>query len=76
MNRATLFEYLLQAARHADESERRIVKQQALIADLDKKGFDTIEAHTVLAIFHDTQTVHLQDVARIVKEIQRLRGPF
>jgi DNA-directed RNA polymerase specialized sigma54-like protein len=76
MNRETLFEHLLQAAQHADESERRIVKQQALIADLDKKGFDTIEAHTVLAIFHDAQTVHLQDVARIVKEIQRLRGPF
>jgi hypothetical protein len=75
MNRETLFEHLVEAARHADESERRIAKQQELIAELSRKGLDTTDANTVLAIFRDTQMVHLQDVARIVREIERSRGP-
>jgi hypothetical protein len=75
MNRETLFEHLVQAARHADESERRIAKQEALIADLDQKGLDTTEAHALLAIFRDTQMVHLQDVARIVRDIERSSTP-
>src|SRR5262249_48002537 len=71
MNRETLFEYLVQAARYAEEGERRIAKQEILIADLNQKGLDTTEALAVLAIFRDTQMLHLQDVARIAKELER-----
>jgi hypothetical protein len=75
MERETLFEHLVQAARHADENERRIAKQQALIADLDRKGLDTTEANLVLTIFRNTQIIHLQAVERIVKELERSDGP-
>jgi hypothetical protein len=70
MNRETLFEHLVQSARRAEEAERHIAKQEALIADLKRRGLDTTDAHAVLGILHDTQIIHLQDLARVAKAIQ------
>ncbi|MBY3591315.1 hypothetical protein HJA87_15755 [Rhizobium bangladeshense] len=59
MDRAMVERHLEQARRHVSEGERHILGQQNLIAFLQRNGWDTLEATTLLANFKDLQRLHI-----------------
>jgi hypothetical protein len=69
-DRATLLEHLAQGERHVAEGETHIGRQEALVAELDLEGRDTKEALAILATLRETQTQHLLNMARLLKELQ------
>jgi hypothetical protein len=69
MDRTTLQQHLAQAERHAAEGRRHLARQEALVAELDRDGHDTTEARKVLATLRATQTLHEEDVGRLLGEL-------
>ena len=47
--------HLEQAERHIIEGAERIAKQEALLASLDRDGYDTVEAVKLLGLLRDLQ---------------------
>jgi hypothetical protein len=48
MDRALLLQHLAQAERHVAEGEQHLLRQEELIAELDRDGHDTEEARVIL----------------------------
>jgi hypothetical protein len=71
IDRTTLLEHLDQSERHAAQGRAHLAKQEALIADLERDGHDTKDALAVLATLRETQTQHVLNVERLLKEPQR-----
>ncbi|HWV96933.1 MAG TPA: hypothetical protein VN130_07290 [Xanthobacteraceae bacterium] len=70
MDRALLQQHLTRAEQHAAEGERHLARQEALIARLDRQGHDTAEARKILATLRASQTLHEQDIQRILNELE------
>lgn len=68
-DRENLLQQLVEAERHIAQSEEHISTQEGLIAELDRDGHDTTEARAILDTLRQTQAVHRQDVARILKSL-------
>ncbi len=69
MKRALLLQHLAQAERHVAEGERHLVRQEELIAELDRDGHDTKDARAILQTLRTSQALHLQDRDRILREL-------
>ncbi len=70
--RALLFQGLRQAERHVSEGERRVAKQEALVAKLDQHGHDTGLARAFLQTLQTTQALHVRERDRILRELELL----
>ena len=55
------------------QGEAHIAKQEALLADLERDGHDTKDAFAVLATLRETQTQHVLNVERLLKQLQQQR---
>ncbi|WP_439370929.1 hypothetical protein [Bradyrhizobium sp. DASA03120] len=71
MDRTMLQEHLAMAERHVALGEKHLVKQEALIAELDRDGHDTLDALKLLATMRATQRLHLQHRDRLLSELGR-----
>jgi len=70
IDRSTLLAHLAQAERHVSLGEAHIARQEALIIDLERDGHDTKDAVGVLGTLRETQTQHVLNVERLMKELQ------
>jgi hypothetical protein len=66
-----MLQHLALAERHLAEGEERLVRQQELIAELDRDGHDTKDARMILATMRETQALHRQDRERILSELEQ-----
>jgi len=73
LDRATLLEHLARAERHLAQGETHIGRQEALVAELDLKGRDTKDALAILATLRETQSQHVLDMERLLKQLQHQR---
>jgi hypothetical protein len=48
-----------------------LAKQEALIADLEREGHDSKDALAILATLRETQTQHVLNVERLLRELQQ-----
>jgi hypothetical protein len=71
MDRAVLLQHLAQAERHVAEGEQHLLRQEELIAELDRDGHDTEKARVILDTLRETQALHLQDRDRIMRELEQ-----
>jgi hypothetical protein len=71
MDRDILLEHLALCERHIALGEKHLAKQEALVADLDRKGRDTADALAILATLRETQALHVLDRDRLLKELEQ-----
>jgi hypothetical protein len=55
MDRAVLLQHLAQAERHVAEGDQHLLRQEELIAELDRDGHDTEKARVILDTLRETQ---------------------
>lgn len=67
---ATVLEHLAQAGRHVAEGKRNILRQEELIADLNRAGRDTELARAILDTLEHTQALHVQHRDDILRELE------
>lgn len=70
MDRSTQLTSIEMAQRHVTEGQRRVDKQERLVAELDRDGHDTTEARKLLGNLHITQKLHLEHRNRLLREFQ------
>ena len=63
-------QHLAEAERHIAQGADHVIKQESLIAELDRDGHDTTEAKKVLATLRETQALHVEGRDRILKELE------
>jgi hypothetical protein len=68
-DRTATLRHLAQAEHHAAEGKRHLARQEQLVAELDRDGLDTAGALNVLATLRETQTLHEQDVERLLAKL-------
>jgi hypothetical protein len=57
--------------RHIDEGADYVIKQQAIIAGLDRDGHDTTDAKQLLATLLETVALHIESRNRILQLLNR-----
>ncbi|PPQ34243.1 hypothetical protein [Rhodopila globiformis] len=72
MNREMLRQRLAQAGEHIVLGEHHIVRQQEIVAELERDGHDTAQARRILAIFKETQVVHIAVRDQLRRELDAL----
>jgi hypothetical protein len=71
MDRAMLHKHLAIAERHVAEGVKLLAKQEALILELDRHHHHIGGAVAVLATMRVTQSLHIDDRDRILRELER-----
>jgi hypothetical protein len=61
---------LVQANRHIAEAQLHLVRQTAIIDNLDRNGHDSALARDLLAILHKTLQMHEDHRERIMREAE------
>jgi hypothetical protein len=69
MEQAIPAEHLRQARDHVAQGEEHIRRQRALIAQLERDGYETALAKQLLATLEETQVLHEQDRERLIREL-------
>ncbi|WP_025034274.1 hypothetical protein [Bradyrhizobium sp. DOA9] len=69
MDRNMLPRHLAIAERHVALGETHLARQEALIARLDRHGHDTTDALALLATMRHSQSLHLKDRDRLLREL-------
>jgi hypothetical protein len=64
-----IIDHLAIALRNVSEGERHIAQQRETIASLERDGFDTSGAKSVLLRFEELQGMHIADCDRLKKEL-------
>ncbi|WP_159717899.1 hypothetical protein [Geminicoccus flavidas] len=64
---------LAQARRHVQEGRRHVAAQRALIAELDRNGYDTIRSHALLAAMEEA--LRLQEAPGAAGEVRQKKPP-
>jgi hypothetical protein len=70
LDRSRILAHLALADRHIAEREKHLRRQEHLILELQRGGFDTKQALDVLATLRETQALHHQDRERIQRELE------
>ena len=70
MNRDLLLRNLAQAERHVARGNEHISRQESLIAEMDRRGHDTVDARRLLDTLRKTQALHREDVGRLLRELE------
>ena len=65
----TLLRDLTSAGQHVAQSEAHILKQEALIAELDRDAHDTSAARALLDTMRETRALHIQHRDRLLNEL-------
>lgn len=68
-----LQQHLAMTERHVALGEEHIAKQKALIAGLERKGRDTVNARAFLVTLHEAQALHLEHRDRLLAELESYR---
>lgn len=71
MDRSILEQHLARAQQHVIEGMDHLVRQEEVLAELERDGHDTAEALKILATLRDTQRQHEQEVQRIAAELKQ-----
>ncbi|MGY8639304.1 hypothetical protein RAD15_43280 [Bradyrhizobium sp. 14AA] len=71
MDHTMLRRHLAMVERHVALGEGHLAKQEALIAGLECKGRDTVNARMFLATLRETQALHLEHRDRLLAELER-----
>ena len=74
MDREVLRAHLAQAEDNVTLGEQHIAKQRALIEKLEGDGHDTVKARELLAVFEETQVLHVADRDRLLRELSKPQG--
>jgi hypothetical protein len=61
--------HVVQARHHVAEGEEHIARQTDLVADLRRDGHDSGEARRLLAQLIVSQSVHIDNCARLEREL-------
>ena len=69
MDRLTLMDRLVSAARHAEKSAKYIAEQQHAVADFERAGIDTTRARELLGSFEDLQGASTADLDRFGRKL-------
>jgi hypothetical protein len=72
MDRPALEAELKRAEAQVDSSQKRIARQQEIIAELDREGHDTAPAKDMLVSFEKTQAMHIASRDRIARKLAAL----
>jgi hypothetical protein len=75
MNRKMELEHLAIAEKAVALGECHILREEQMIAELDRHGHDTSEALALLAAYRRTQAEHLAHRSLILKTLQQKDGP-
>jgi hypothetical protein len=65
MDRETLGDHLARAEEHVALSEKSILRQRELIAELERQGLQAEEPRKILALLEDLQDIHSANVDRL-----------
>jgi len=68
--RSVLLKHLREAEHHVALGRKHISRQQQLIADLERKGFDSTEACRLLDILTELQQLHEEGRARLRNSLE------
>lgn len=71
MDRAMLRKHLAIAERHIAQGVKLLAKQEALIAELRRLNHDATSAWCVLATMRETQSHHIDDRDRILRQLEQ-----
>ena len=71
MDKTSLLALFAEARRRAESGDLGIADQQALIAELERQGFDSTKARALLAKLISTQQVELTEMERLLDEMDR-----
>jgi hypothetical protein len=71
MDRAMLEEHLAIAERHIAQGEKLLAKQEELVAELNRRNHDAESAKSVLATMRETQSLHIDDRDRILRQLEQ-----
>jgi hypothetical protein len=69
INRAAAREHLQVAERHVAQGQLRVTAQLALLARLERQGYDTHQAKTLLYQLEETLALQLETRDRIAQEL-------
>jgi hypothetical protein len=75
-DRATALRHLELANGHVAEGFRRVEKQAALIAGLERDGHDTVQANDLLEQLETTLALQIEHRDRIVRELGGRNGIY
>ena len=75
MNRKMELEHLALADKAVAEGERHIAREEQMISDLDRAGYDTKEARSLLATYRRTQDAHVAHRKLILETLQQKDRP-
>jgi hypothetical protein len=68
-----LQQHLAMTERHVALGEEHIAKQKALIAELERKGRDTVNARAFLVTLREALALHLEHRDRLLTELASQR---
>jgi hypothetical protein len=71
--RTTLLWYVAQAQQRVTQGEVLIAEQRQRVADLRRDGRDTSGSEALLKSLLDSQQLHEEGLARLVREISRVK---
>jgi hypothetical protein len=63
--------HLAQANRQIEEATQRIVRQERLIAELERRGRDTTTARQLLTLFEETLGIMVEHRVMILRALDR-----
>jgi len=72
MDRELLKQHLQETEKRVAASEKLIADQQALIARLEDRGYDTAQSKTTLAYLEKLRELHIADRDRLARVIREL----
>ena len=75
MNKDVKLKYLVQAERHMADGEQHIVRQRAIVAQLERDGRDASLSRSLLQCFEDLQRLHIADFHRLPEELADSAAP-
>jgi hypothetical protein len=69
MDKDVKLKYLVQAERHMADGEQHILRQRAIVAQLERDGRDASLSRSLLQCFEDLQRLHIADFHRLLEEL-------
>lgn len=64
-------EHLAQAEAAVALGQKHVIRQTELIAELDRRGHDTMQARDTLRVFSESLVLHEEDRERLLAELSK-----
>ena len=69
IDRVLLEDHLTMAERHVAQGERHVARQRELVAQLERRGHDTLSAKELVVQFQELEELHIADRDRLRHEL-------